>query len=75
MGRPLAAGVTVDLKVPALPAVVRVRPANGSANVALNQAVSVRFSQAMDRASTQAAFHISAIREPRQAGPVQLGGG
>lgn len=67
-GASLAAGVTVDLKVPALPAVVRMRPANGSANVALNQAISVRFSQAMDRASTQAAFHISAIANPASQG-------
>ena len=67
-GAPLAAGVTVDLKVPALPTVVRMRPASGSTNVALNQAVSVRFSQAMDRASTQAAFHISAIASPAKQG-------
>ncbi len=67
-GAPLAAAVTVDLKVPALPAVVRMRPADGTADVALNQALSVRFSQAMDRASTQAAFHISAISSPAKQG-------
>ena len=67
-GAALAAGVTVVLKAPALPAVVRLRPATGSTNVALNQAVSVRFSQPMDRASTQAAFHISAYTSPAKQG-------
>jgi len=67
-GAPLAAGVTVDLKVPALPAVVRIRPAAGSANVALAQTVSVRFSQPMELASTQAAFHISAYTSPAKQG-------
>ncbi|HXX59833.1 MAG TPA: Ig-like domain-containing protein [Candidatus Sulfotelmatobacter sp.] len=67
-GAPLAAGVTVDLQVPAVPAVVRMRPLDGSTDVALNQAVSVRFSQAMDHASTQAAFHISAYTSPATQG-------
>ncbi len=67
-GVPLASAVTVALKVPALPAVVRIRPATGSANVALTQAVSVRFTQAMDRASTQAAFHITAYTSPAKQG-------
>jgi uncharacterized protein YkwD len=67
-GAPIATGATIDLKVPALPAIVRTRPANGSANVPLNQAVSVRFSQAMDHASTQAAFHLSAYTDPAKQG-------
>ncbi|HXR26427.1 MAG TPA: Ig-like domain-containing protein [Candidatus Baltobacteraceae bacterium] len=67
-GAPLAAGVTVKLQVAALPTVVRMRPATGSTNVALSQAVSVRFSQPMDRASTQAAFHISAYTSPAKQG-------
>ena len=67
-GALVATGATVDLKVPTRPTVVRARPANGSANVALNQAVSVRFSQTMDRASTQAAFHLSAYTDPAKQG-------
>ena len=41
------------------PAVVRFRPLNGATNVSTSQAVSVRFTQPMDHASTQAAFKLS----------------
>ena len=41
------------------PAVVRFRPLNGAADVSTSQAVSVRFTQPMDHASTQAAFKLS----------------
>lgn len=67
-GALVASGAIVELKAAARPTVVRTRPVNGGANVALDQAVSVRFSQAMDRASTQAAFHLSAYTHPAKQG-------
>ncbi|MFI5261327.1 MAG: Ig-like domain-containing protein [Candidatus Limnocylindrales bacterium] len=67
-GVALAAGATIDLAMAARPAVVRTRPAAGATGVALDQAISVRFSQAMDRASTQAAFHVTGFAVPAQAG-------
>jgi hypothetical protein len=51
-----AAAAEVILKAPA---VVRFRPLNGATDVSTSQAVSVRFTQPMDHASTQAAFRLS----------------
>jgi uncharacterized protein YkwD len=46
------------------PAVVRFRPANKTGKVARDQVVSVRFTKAMDRTSTKAAFQLTADDKP-----------
>ena len=61
-GIPLAAGPgaatgAAATSVPAPPEIVRFRPRNGWTNVDRNAQLSVRFSTAMDHATTEAAFH------------------
>jgi murein DD-endopeptidase MepM/ murein hydrolase activator NlpD len=61
-GIPLAAGPAVPsgatmAPVPASPEIVRFRPRDGSTDVDRNAQLSVRFTTAMDHATTEAAFH------------------
>ncbi len=57
-GVTLAAPASLDMQALGRPTAVRSRPAAGATKVALDQAISVRFTRAMDRISTQAAFHL-----------------
>lgn len=59
-GVPFAPGEVLELRVVPAPALVRFRPAAGATGVAPDTRISVRFSEAMDRASTQAAFTATA---------------
>lgn len=60
-GVTLASAVALDLSTAARPAVVRTRPAPRQTGIERNQVISVRFTTKMDRASTQAAFHVSGL--------------
>ncbi len=59
-GAPLLETPAVVVTTAAAPAVVRFRPQAGATSVPLGSQVSVRFTQPMDRASTQAAFSATA---------------
>ena len=54
------AATTMAVRTVKAPAVVRFRPRNASTDVARDAAISVRFTQAMDRVSTKKAFKVSA---------------
>jgi uncharacterized protein YkwD len=55
-GAPLIESPAMVVTTASAPSVVRFRPAAGATSVPLAAPISVRFTQAMDRASTQAAF-------------------
>jgi uncharacterized protein YkwD len=59
-GARLADAVTLDVRTVAAPTVVRFRPRNGTASIAWDQTLSVRFSEPMDRSATAAAFSATA---------------
>lgn len=54
-GAPIAAA-PLELRTAAVPKVVRFRPRNGWTDVSRTQTLSVRFTEAMDRAATEAAW-------------------
>jgi hypothetical protein len=58
-GSPLAVSPTLAVSTGAAPRVVRFRPLHGTTNVDQAAALSVRFTQPMDRKSTKAAFTAS----------------
>jgi hypothetical protein len=58
-GSPLAVSPTLAVSTGAAPRVVRFRPVHGTKNVDQAAALSVRFTQPMDRKSTKAAFTAS----------------
>jgi len=60
-GVTLAVPASLDMKALGNPTVTRWKPASRATGVGWDQTVSVRFSRAMDRASTQAAFSISGL--------------
>ena len=62
----VAFGTIPDLTVSTTkaPAVVRFRPLNGTKNIEPAAAISVRFTQRMDRATTAAALHVRAAGKP-----------
>jgi hypothetical protein len=55
----------VALRTPSRPAVVRHRPASGATGVARDALLSVRFTERMDRRSTQRAFAVSGLATAR----------
>lgn len=63
-GLPLAGPVALDATTAAAPGVVRFRPRNGTTGVDRGAAVSVRFTQPMDEASTRGAFSVTANGTP-----------
>jgi uncharacterized protein YkwD len=69
-GAPVPAA-SLALRTIAAPAVVRFRPAARSTDIARVVAVSVRFTQAMDHASTRAAFSVT-VGGARLAGTVRF---
>lgn len=58
-GAPVGEVGALEVRTVAAPAVVRFRPRDGTRGVDRSTNVSVRFTQAMDRASTSAAFTVS----------------
>jgi uncharacterized protein YkwD len=58
-GAPIGTMAPLEVRTVAAPAVVRFRPRDGTTGVDRGTNVSVRFSQAMDRASTSAAFSVT----------------
>jgi uncharacterized protein YkwD len=58
-GAPIGEMAPLEVRTVAAPAVVRFRPRDGTTDVDRRANVSVRFSQAMDRASTSAAFTVT----------------
>ncbi|HET7031209.1 MAG TPA: Ig-like domain-containing protein [Candidatus Limnocylindrales bacterium] len=63
-GAAVAAITPVAVRTAAAPKVVRFRPANGTKNVDVHAAFSVRFSEAMDRAATKTAFRVVVAGKP-----------
>ena len=60
-GVTLATPAALDMRALGSPTVTRWKPAANATEVGWDQTISVRFSRAMDRASTQAAFAISGL--------------
>jgi uncharacterized protein YkwD len=65
-GAGVAAVDAATLKTSAAPRIIRFRPSNGTTKVERRSALSVRFSQSMDHATTQAAFTVTANGKPVQ---------
>jgi uncharacterized protein YkwD len=63
-GAPVATGSSIVVGVPAAPSVVRFRPVGGATDVAAGAALSVRFSEPMNRATTTSAFTVTADGAP-----------
>ncbi|MGZ6344915.1 MAG: Ig-like domain-containing protein [Candidatus Limnocylindrales bacterium] len=66
-GISLAAPASLDMRALGRPTIDRWKPASRATGVPIDQTVSVRFSRPMDRATTQAAFHVSGL-DPLKAG-------
>lgn len=58
-GTPFADLPSITVRTAVAPGVVRFRPRAGDEKVARNAAISVRFTEGMDRARTAAAFHVT----------------
>lgn len=55
-GAPLRPDITLEARTAGIPTVVRFRPRDGTTGASRSQVLSVRFTEAMDRASTEAAW-------------------
>ena len=55
---------TLEVRTPTAPEIVRFRPADDAEDVARDRSISVRFTRAMDRVTTKAAFTVEADGEP-----------
>jgi uncharacterized protein YkwD len=63
-GSEVATVAPLAIRTAAAPAIVRFRPKNGTTDVDLHAALSVRFSEAMDRKTTKAAFTVAVDGKP-----------
>jgi Big-like domain-containing protein len=64
-GLPVPAAGRIALRTPSRPAIVRHRPASGATGVARDALLSVRFTERMERSSTQRAFAVSGLAAAR----------
>ena len=71
-GAPLRDPPSLSFKTVKRPDVVRFRPADKASGVAASQTLSVRFTEAMDGASTRAAYHLFALAKDGKRSEVDL---
>ena len=71
-GAPLAEPPSLTMQTVTRPSVVRFRPRDGWQDVDPGQLLSVRFTEAMDQASTRAAYHLFAVDKKGKRSEVDL---